>query len=122
DQQPIEGGFMSATTVRPIAGTTYGPTPPRTVEQRKDALRKANAIRVGNAQLRKDLRALPKPDALRRVADLLEHPEGYVESMPIGRLLLAVERIGVAKVGKLLTLAGIRSADKRVGGLTQRQR
>jgi hypothetical protein len=108
-------------TLRPAVGM-YGPPPERTVEQRRSALAHATDIRIGNAQLRRDVRALAKPDAFRRVADLLEHPDGHVGSMPVGRLLGSIERVGLVKVERLLTLAGVRSSGRRVDGLSDRQR
>lgn len=125
---------MSTTTISPDAGVrtgrrgftsnaqTGGYAPERSLAQRMSALDHANEIRIGNAQLRREIRALSKPDAYRRVADLLECPEGYVESMPIGRLLNSIERVGARKVDRILMVACVRSSDRRVGALTDRQR
>lgn len=94
---------------RPVA-------PERSLQQRLDALEKANDIRVRRAALKRDLKA-------RRVelVPLLLDPPAWLETAHVFDLLLAVPRIGRVKANKLLTKHMI-SPSKTVGGLSARQR
>lgn len=90
--------------------------------QKRGALEKANATRIGNARFRDETRLLPAVEAARRIAEVLESPEGCVCAMPMGRLLMSIERVGHQRAQRWLTLAGVRSMDRRVDELTDRQR
>jgi hypothetical protein len=88
----------------------------RSLEQRFDALDKANEIRCGRAQLKRDLKA-------RKVSarDLLADPPAVIETMKVYDLLRAVPKVGRVKANKLTTQARI-APSKTVGGLSERQR
>jgi hypothetical protein len=90
--------------------------PERSLDQRMDALRRANEIRTARAQLKRDLKA-----GRESIHDLLLEPPEYVETAKVFDLLLAVPKYGRVKVNKILQLARV-SPSKTVGGLSQRQR
>jgi hypothetical protein len=97
------------------AGELRG-VPARTVDQRLDALRKANEIRAGRSQLKKDLAA-----GKVQIVDILARPPAFAETERVSVLLLAVPRYGSARVSRLLGKARI-SDSKRLAGLSERQR
>lgn len=88
----------------------------RSTEQRRDALIKANGVRLARATLKGELKM-----GTTRVADVLEHPPAYVLKMKVQELLLAVPKIGMVKVTKVLNDCHV-SPNKTVGGLSDRQR
>lgn len=90
--------------------------PTRSLEQRREALDKANAIRVRRAQLKRDIKA-----RLERVPVLLLDPPEWLETMKIFDLMLAIPKVGRVKVNQILVRHRI-SASKTIGGLSQRQR
>jgi hypothetical protein len=90
--------------------------------QRHMALMVANERRTAIADQRRLIASLPQQDGLELVSDLLAYPTAAVAAMPVGRLLLAVRKVGVSTVGTWLSIASVRSADRRVDQLTERQR
>ena len=91
-------------------------TPARSLDQRMEALQRANEIRIQRAQLKRDL----KSGAV-DIADLLDAPPSYVHSAKVFDLLLAVPKCGRVKAGRLLTTCRV-SQSKTVSGLSERQR
>jgi hypothetical protein len=91
-------------------------TPGRSLQQRREALCKANDVRTRRAVLKKDMKQ-------RRVSarDMLLEPPEFVETMKVVTLLLAVPKAGRVKVDKALRRCGV-SPSKTVGGLSERQR
>ena len=90
--------------------------PERSLDQRMDALRRANEIRTARAKLKRDLKA-----GRCSIHDLLLEPPEYVETAKVIDMLLAVPKYGRVKAGKVLQLCRI-SPSKTIGGLSQRQR
>lgn len=90
--------------------------PDRSLEQRMDALQRANTVRSRRAQLKRDIKAGRKDP----IAVLLDSPE-YVETMHVFDLLIATPKFGRVKVNKYLVQARV-SPSKTVGGLSERQR
>jgi hypothetical protein len=90
--------------------------PERSLEQRMDALKRANEIRSARAQLKRDIKA-----GRRSIHDLLLEPPEYTETMKVFDALIVVPKYGRVKVNKLLQLCRI-SPSKTIGGLSQRQR
>lgn len=88
----------------------------RTLEQRRDALRKANRVRSERAALKSEL-------ASRRVliGDVLADPPACVLSMPVFELVCALPRYGRARACKVLARIPV-SATRPVGGMTGRER
>ncbi len=90
--------------------------PERSLNQRMDALEKANQIRIKRAQLKRDLKS-----GRLSIHSLLLDPPEYVETAKVFDMLLAVPKYGRVKVNKILTNCRI-SPSKTIGGLSQRQR
>ena len=90
--------------------------PERSLDQRMEALARANDIRTRRAQLKRDLKA-----GRVGVHELLLSPPDYVETAKVFDMLLAVPKYGRVKVTKVLNVCRI-SPSKTIGGLSQRQR
>lgn len=91
-----------------------GSTPDRSLEQRRAALVEANRIRTHRKLVKRDLKA-----GRREPADVLVDPD--CATMKLYDLLLALPKMGRAKVDRLIRTARI-SPSKTVGGLSRRQR
>jgi hypothetical protein len=91
-------------------------TPERSLDQRMDALARANEVRARRAQLKRDLTA-------RRVsiAVLLHHPPTYPETAKVFDIVLALPKVGRVKATKILHSCRV-SPSKTFGGLSERQR
>ena len=102
----------------PTVTTHSKPTaaPERSLNQRMDALQKANEIRSRRAQLKRDLKA-----GRQSIHDLLLEPPEYVETAKVFDMLLAVPKYGRVKANKVLQQCRI-SPSKTIGGLSPRQR
>jgi hypothetical protein len=90
--------------------------PVRSLDQRMDALRRANEIRVRRAQLKKDLK-----NGSVRIEEILRSPPTYVETAKVFDMLMAVPKFGRVKAARFLNQCRI-SQSKTVGGLSDRQR
>jgi hypothetical protein len=100
-------------------GTTpskHAAAPVRSIDQRMDALARANRIRTERARLKRELKA----GRLSIHALLLEPPE-YVETAKVFDMMLAVPKYGRVKVNKILAHCRI-APSKTIGGLSDRQR
>ena len=91
-------------------------TSSRSTAQRAEALRRANEIRIGRAQLKSALAT-----GSVRVTDILASPPECVKTQKVHALLLALPKYGPARVARLLAQCQISSA-KTVAGLSERQR
>lgn len=94
----------------------HGPAPERSLQQRMDALKKANDTRTRRAQLKRDLKARRA-----NLGDVLVDPPAWLETAKVFDLMLAVPSLGKVKVNRILTQARI-STHKTLGGLSGRQR
>jgi hypothetical protein len=90
--------------------------PSRSLDQRLDALDRANRIRVQRAQLKRELKS--GQTSFDRI--LLDPPD-YVLTAKVYDMLLSVPRLGRVRAGRLLTQCRISQA-KTIGGLSERQR
>jgi hypothetical protein len=90
--------------------------PLRSLDQRMEALKRANDIRVRRAQLKKDLK-----DGRTQIEDVLLDPPAWVETAKVFDMLMAVPKLGRVKAARLLNSCRI-SQSKTVGGLSERQR
>ena len=90
--------------------------PVRSLDQRMEALRRANDIRVKRAQLKKDL----KSGAV-SIEEILRDPPEFVSTAKVFDMLMAVPKFGRVKAARLLNHCRI-SQSKTVGGLSERQR
>lgn len=91
-------------------------TPVRTLEQRLEALRRANDIRSRRARLKKDLK-----EGSIKIDQLLNDPPEFIKTAKVVDVLLAVPNCGKVKSTKVLNHCRI-SPNKTVGGLSERQR
>ncbi len=86
------------------------------MEQRLDALSRANHIRSQRARLKKDLKRGEK-----KIGDILAAPPEFIKTAKVVDVLLAVPNCGKVKSTKVLNHCRI-SPNKTVGGLSERQR
>ncbi len=98
------------------AAKTPTHAPERSLDQRMDALRRANDVRVRRAQLKKDLK-----DGRVRIQTILGDPPEYVETAKVIDILMAVPKFGRVKAARFLNTCR-NSQTKTVGGLSDRQR
>ncbi len=90
--------------------------PERSLNQRMDALHRANEIRTRRAQLKRDLKA-----GRQSIHSLLLDPPEWLETAKVFDMLLAVPKYGRVKVNRVLQQCRI-SPSKTIGGLSERQR
>lgn len=91
-------------------------TPERTLEQRQEALDKANATRIARSKLKLDLKA-----GRQSIDALILNPPEFLETAKVAEIMLAAPRWGTVKVETALRRCGV-SPSKTFGGLTDRQR
>ena len=98
--------------------TLKAPTqaPERSLDQRMDALHRANDIRSRRAQLKKDLKS-----GRVQISDVISDPPDYVMTAKVFDMLLAVPKYGKVKATRFINHCRI-SQGKTVGGLSERQR
>ncbi len=100
----------------PNAPSKPSGAPERSLNQRLDALARANEIRSLRAELKRDLKA-----GKRSIHNLLLDPPEFVETAKVFDMLMAVPKYGRVKVNKILVHCRI-SPSKTIGGLSERQR
>jgi hypothetical protein len=104
------------TTATGTTSSNASIAPERSLNQRMDALARANQIRIKRAQLKRDLKA-----GRLSIHSLLLNPPEFVETAKVFDMLLAVPKYGRVKVNRILTQCRI-SPSKTIGGLSERQR
>lgn len=90
--------------------------PERSLDQRMDALRRANEIRSRRAQLKKDLKG-----GRTSIGSVISDPPEYVLTAKVFDMLIAVPKYGKVKATRFLNTCRI-SQGKTIGGLSDRQR
>lgn len=90
--------------------------PERSLDQRMDALRRANEIRSQRAQLKRDLKS---GDIL--ITAVIADPPDFVLTAKVFDMLMAVPKYGKVKATRFLNTCRI-SQGKTIGGLSERQR
>ena len=113
----IAAGSSVVSGARPamsIKTATHAPV--RSLDQRMDALKRANDVRVRRAKLKKDLK-----EGRVRIETILGNPPEYVETAKVIDILMAVPKFGRVKAARFLNTCRI-SQSKTVGGLSERQR
>jgi hypothetical protein len=113
---PPSATAILAAHMAPSPVKTSVAAPERSLDQRMEALRRANDIRTARAKLKKDL----KGGRASIQAILLDPPE-YVLTAKVFDMLLAVPKYGRVKTNRILNQCRI-SPSKTIGGLSQRQR
>jgi hypothetical protein len=102
---------------RPVpALKTQAQAPLRSLDQRMEALKRANDIRVRRAKLKKDLKT-----GSVRIEQVLSDPPEFVSTAKVFDILMAVPKFGRVKASRFLNQCRI-SQSKTVGGLSERQR
>src|SRR6266852_3205451 len=99
-----------------VASKMQAQAPARSLDQRMEALKRANDIRVRRAKLKKDLK-----DGRVRIQTILSNPPEYVSTAKVFDILMAVPKFGRVKAARFLNQCRI-SQSKTVGGLSDRQR
>jgi hypothetical protein len=94
----------------------HASAPERSLNQRMDALQRANEIRTRRAQLKRDLKG-----GRVSIHMLLLDPPEFLETAKVFDMLLAVPKYGRVKANKVLGTCRI-SPSKTIGGLSERQR
>ena len=107
--------ILAAQMPAPLVKTSVA-APERSLDQRMEALKRANDIRTARAKLKKDLKA----NRASINAILLDPPE-YVMTAKVFDMLLAVPKYGRVKTNRILNQCRI-SPSKTIGGLSERQR
>jgi hypothetical protein len=100
----------------PMVAKTQAQAPARSLDQRMEALRRANDIRVRRAQLKKDLKV-----GRVQIEEILSDPPEFVSTAKVFDMLMAVPKFGRVKAARFLNQCRI-SQSKTVGGLSERQR
>jgi hypothetical protein len=95
---------------------TQAQAPVRSLDQRMEALRRANDIRVKRAQLKRDLKS-----GAMSIEKILGDPPEWVSTAKVFDMLMAVPKFGRVKAARFLNQCRI-SQSKTVGGLSERQR
>lgn len=101
---------------RPMVVKTPAQAPARSLDQRMEALKRANDIRVRRAKMKKDLK-----EGQVQIDEILTDPPEYVSTAKVFDILMAVPKFGRVKAGRFLNQCRISQA-KTVGGLSERQR
>jgi hypothetical protein len=91
-------------------------TPERSLDQRMEALRRANDIRSQRAKLKRDLKS-----GQMTIQWIIASPPDYVLTAKVFDRLMAVPKYGKVKATKFLNHCRI-SQGKTMGGLSERQR
>jgi hypothetical protein len=90
--------------------------PERSLDQRMEALNRANDIRSKRAKLKRDLKG-----GKANIQTLLLDPPEYVQTAKVLDMLMAVPKYGRVKTNRILNQCRI-SPSKTIGGLSERQR
>ena len=99
-----------------VTSKTHAQAPARSLDQRMEALQRANDVRVRRAQLKRDLKA-----GQAQIDSILLDPPEFVSTAKVFDMLMAVPKFGRVKAARLLNHCRI-SQSKTVGGLSERQR
>jgi hypothetical protein len=99
-----------------VTSKTHAQAPERSLDQRMEALQRANDVRVRRAQLKRDLKA-----GRVQIESILLDPPEFVSTAKVFDMLMAVPKFGRVKAARLLNQCRI-SQSKTVGGLSERQR
>ena len=100
----------------PASVKSSAAAPERSLDQRMEALKRANDIRSARAKLKKDLKG-----GKANIHALLLDPPEYVMTAKVFDMLLAVPKYGRVKTNRILNQCRI-SPSKTIGGLSERQR
>lgn len=111
----LPAAILAAHMAAPPVKTSLA-APERSLDQRMEALKRANDIRTSRAKLKKDLKA-----SRASIHAILLDPPEYVLTAKVFDMLLAVPKYGRVKTNRILNQCRI-SPSKTIGGLSERQR
>jgi hypothetical protein len=94
----------------------FNTAPERSLDQRMDALTKANDVRSRRAALKADLKR-----GAASLRDILVAPPDYLLTAKVADLLMAAPKCGKVKSARIMEQCRI-SPSKTIGGLSERQR
>jgi hypothetical protein len=94
----------------------FNTAPTRSLDQRMDALTRANQVRTQRAALKADL----KRGAV-NIRGVLASPPDYLLTAKVIDVLMAAPKCGRVKSARIMDLCRV-SSSKTVGGLSERQR
>jgi hypothetical protein len=94
----------------------FNTAPERSLDQRMDALTKANEVRSRRAALKADLKR-----GAASLRDILVAPPDYLLTAKVSDLLMAAPKCGKVKSARIMEQCRI-SPSKTIGGLSERQR
>jgi S13-like H2TH domain len=120
--RPGRQGSQRACSLARISSPTNDPlgahraAPERSLDQRINALRRANEVRTLRAQLKRDLKA-----GRVSIGALLLDPPPYLQTAKVFDMLLALPKVGRVKAAKIMNNCRV-STSKTFGGLSDRQR
>ena len=107
---------MPVAAESPSKTASTGLTPERSLDQRKQALKRANEVRTKRAALKRELKA-----GRVKIQSLLLNPPSYLLTAKVIDMLLAVPKVGRVKANRVLKSCRV-SSSKTFGGLSERQR
>jgi len=113
-----DGRAILAAFMAPPQKTVSSPpeAPERSLDQRMEALKRANGVRSARAQLKRDLKA-----GRTTIHEVLSSPPEFVLTAKVFDMLLAVPKYGRVKANRVLKQCKVSPA-KTIGGLSERQR
>jgi hypothetical protein len=94
----------------------FNTAPERSLDQRMDALTKANEVRSRRAALKADLKR-----GGASIRDVLVAPPAFLLTAKVADLLMAAPKCGKVKSARIMEQCRI-SPSKTIGGLSERQR
>ena len=94
----------------------FNTAPERSLDQRMDALTKANEVRSRRAALKTDLKR-----GAASLRDILVAPPEYLLTAKVSDLLMAAPKCGKVKSARIMEQCRV-SPSKTIGGLSERQR
>lgn len=100
----------------PTAELVQSGAPERSLQQRMEALQRANDVRSKRAELKREIKA-GKAD----LGELLVEPPEFLETAKVFDLMMAMPKVGRVKANKVLQRTRT-SPSKTIGGLSLRQR
>ena len=107
---------MPVAAESPSKTSSTGLTPERSLDQRKQALKRANEVRSKRAALKRDLKA-----GRVKIQTLLLDPPEHLLTAKVIDMLLAVPKVGRVKANRVLKSCRV-SPSKTFAGLSERQR
>src|SRR5688572_15474282 len=102
---------MPVATETPSKSTSTGLTPERSLDQRRQALKRANVVRTRRANLKRDVKA-----GRIRIQTLLLNPPEYLLTAKVQDFLMEVPKYGKVKTSRVFKACRV-SPSKTFGGL-----